>query len=63
MDIKGLGTASFITRQPGLPLFRYYCLSSIDKNVRFRSLELVIDGAVLFPGGRVPQVKFVDRNL
>ena len=40
-----------------------YCLSSIDKKVRFRSLSLVTRELQFFLDRKVPQVKFVDRTF
>lgn len=47
----------------GCPFSCSYCLSSIDKSVRFRSLELVKRELAFFLEHRVPQVKFVDRTF
>ncbi len=47
----------------GCPFQCSYCLSSIDKTVRFRSLELVKRELDFFLDKRVPQVKFVDRTF
>lgn len=47
----------------GCPFSCSYCLSSIDKSVRFRSLELVKQELAFFLEQRVPQVKFVDRTF
>ena len=47
----------------GCPFSCSYCLSSIDKSVRFRSLELVKKELNFFLEKRVPQVKFVDRTF
>ncbi|MFR1037859.1 MAG: B12-binding domain-containing radical SAM protein [Clostridium sp.] len=46
----------------GCPFSCSYCLSSIDKSVRFRDLKLVLP-ELDFSGKRVPQVKFVDRTF
>lgn len=40
-----------------------YCLSSIDKKLRFRSLDLVLPELEWFLQAKVPQVKFVDRTF
>ena len=40
-----------------------YCLSSIDKKLRFRNLELVKKELQFFLDKKVPQVKFVDRTF
>lgn len=47
----------------GCPFSCSYCLSSIDKRVRFRDLELVKKELQIFLDARVPQVKFVDRTF
>ena len=47
----------------GCPFSCSYCLSSIDKKLRFRSLELVKKELQFFLDRRVPQVKFVDRTF
>lgn len=47
----------------GCPFSCSYCLSSIDKKLRFRSLDLVLDELQFFLDQRVPQVKFVDRTF
>ena len=47
----------------GCPFSCSYCLSSIDKSVRFRNLELVKKELKTFIDAKVPQVKFVDRTF
>ena len=47
----------------GCPFSCSYCLSSIDKRVRFRSMELVERELQFFLDHQVPQVKFVDRTF
>ena len=47
----------------GCPYSCSYCLSSVDKSVRFRSLELVEKELLFFINHKVPQVKFVDRTF
>ena len=47
----------------GCPFSCSYCLSSIDKKLRFRSLDLVKKELQFFLDHRVPQVKFVDRTF
>ncbi|HOQ17526.1 MAG TPA: B12-binding domain-containing radical SAM protein [Defluviitaleaceae bacterium] len=47
----------------GCPYQCQYCLSSIDKKVRFLSLERVYSDLQRFLDGRVKQVKFVDRTF
>ena len=46
-----------------LPFSCSYCLSSIDKSVRFRDLDLVREELGFFLEHNVPQVKFVDRTF
>ena len=46
-----------------IPFSCSYCLSSIDKKVRFRSLSLVTRELQFFLDRKVPQVKFVDRTF
>ena len=47
----------------GCPFFCSYCLSSIEKSVRFRDIEKVCRELQFFLDRRVPQVKFVDRTF
>ena len=47
----------------GCPLSCSYCLSSIDKKLRFRDIELVKKELQFFIDNKVPQVKFVDRTF
>ena len=47
----------------GCPFRCSYCLSSVDKTVRFRSLELVFEELQKFLDAEVSQVKFVDRTF
>lgn len=47
----------------GCPFSCSYCLSSIEKGLRFRSLELVKEELQFFLDRKVPQVKFVDRTF
>lgn len=47
----------------GCPFSCSYCLSSIDKKVRFRDLELIKKELQFFLDEQVPQVKFVDRTF
>lgn len=47
----------------GCPFNCQYCLSSIEKGVRFRSLNLVFNELQLFLDEKVMQVKFVDRTF
>ena len=47
----------------GCPFSCSYCLSSVDKQLRFRKLELVKKELQFFIDHDVPQVKFVDRTF
>ena len=47
----------------GCPFRCSYCLSSVEKQLRFRSIELVKQELAFFIEKRVPQVKFVDRTF
>lgn len=47
----------------GCPYSCSYCLSSVDKKVRYRSIELVKKELQIFLDEKVPQVKFVDRTF
>ena len=47
----------------GCPFSCSYCLSSIDKRVRFRSMSKVKQELDAFLAARVAQVKFVDRTF
>ena len=47
----------------GCPYSCSYCLSSIDKKLRFRDIELVKNELQFFIDNKVPQVKFVDRTF
>ena len=47
----------------GCPFSCSYCLSSVDKCLRFRNLELVKKELQFLIDHKVPQVKFVDRTF
>ncbi len=47
----------------GCPFSCSYCLSSIDKRLRFRDIDLVKEELQFFLDQKVPQVKFVDRTF
>lgn len=49
--------------QRGCPFSCAYCLSSIDKTVRFRKLDTIKEHMQFFLDQRVPQVKFIDRTF
>lgn len=47
----------------GCPFRCSYCLSSVEKSLRFRSPELVKKELAFFLENDVPQVKFIDRTF
>ncbi len=47
----------------GCPFRCSYCLSSIDKTVRLRSMDVVVKELQYFLDNKVKQVKFVDRTF
>lgn len=47
----------------GCPYSCSYCLSSIEKGIRLRSLTLVKEELAFFIENEVPQVKFIDRTF
>lgn len=47
----------------GCPFSCSYCLSSVDKKLRFRNIEMVKKELQFFIDHKVPQVKFVDRTF
>ncbi len=47
----------------GCPFSCAYCLSAIDRRVRFRDMDLVKQELKFFLEKRVPQVKFIDRTF
>ena len=47
----------------GCPFSCSYCLSSVDKKLRFRDIEMVKKELKFFIDHKVPQVKFVDRTF
>lgn len=47
----------------GCPFRCSYCLSSIDKQVRFRPMDMVKRELDFFLENKVPQVKFIDRTF
>lgn len=62
MDMKELEhRIIYYESSRGCPFSCAYCLSSIDKKLRFRSLDLVLPELEWFLQAKVPQVKFVDR--
>ena len=54
---------SYYESSRGCPFSCSYCLSSIEKKLRFRSLDLVRKELQFFIDNQVPQVKFVDRTF
>ena len=64
MDMKELEhRIIYYESSRGCPFSCAYCLSSIDKKLRFRSLDLVLPVLEWFLQAKVPQVKFVDRTF
>ncbi|HCC07494.1 MAG TPA: B12-binding domain-containing radical SAM protein [Clostridiales bacterium] len=47
----------------GCPYRCSYCLSSVDKKIRYRSLEKVFNELKIFLDNKIKQVKFVDRTF
>ena len=47
----------------GCPFRCSYCLSSIDKSVRFRPMDMIHKELDFFLDNKVPQVKFIDRTF
>lgn len=47
----------------GCPFSCAYCLSAIDKRVRFRDMDLVKQELRFFLDKQVPQIKFIDRTF
>ncbi len=47
----------------GCPFNCSYCLSSVDKKLRFRDISLVKEEIKYFLDKKVPQVKFIDRTF
>lgn len=47
----------------GCPFSCAYCLSSVEKGLRFRSLSRVLEELDYFLEQKVPQVKFIDRTF
>ena len=64
MDMKELEhRIIYYESSRGCPFSCAYCLSSIDKKLRFRSLDLVLPELEWFLQAKVPQLKFVDRTF
>ena len=64
MDMKELEhRIIYYESSRGCPFSCAYCLSFIDKKMRFRSLDLVLPELEWFLQAKVPQVKFVDRTF
>lgn len=63
-DMKGFeNKIIYYETSRGCPFSCSYCLSSIDKKLRFRNLTLVKEELKFFVEHKVPQVKFVDRTF
>ena len=64
MDMKELEhRIIYYESSRGCPFSCSYCLSSIDKKLRFRNLSLVKEELKFFIDNKVAQVKFVDRTF
>lgn len=64
MDMEGLKhRIIYYETSRGCPFGCSYCLSSVDREVRLRSMELVEKELQFFLDRKVPQVKFVDRTF
>ena len=64
MDMKELEhRIIYYESSRGCPFSCAYCLSSIDKKLRFRDTETVKKELQFFIDNKVPQVKFVDRTF
>lgn len=69
LPFPSLSTALFRDRivyyesSRGCPFRCAYCLSSVDKSLRFKSLSKVEEELYVFLKQGVPQVKFVDRTF
>lgn len=67
--VAGLGEEEYRNRiiyyesSRGCPFSCSYCLSSVDKKLRFKSLQKVFEDLQFFLDNRVPLVKFVDRTF
>lgn len=63
-DIQGFeNRIVYYESSRGCPFSCSYCLSSVDKKLRFRDMELVKKELAFFIEREVPQVKFVDRTF
>lgn len=63
-DMRGLEyRIIYYESSRGCPYGCSYCLSSVEKQVRFRSIDKVKRELQFFMDHRVPQVKFVDRTF
>ena len=63
-DIDGLeNRIIYYESSRGCPFSCSYCLSSVDKHLRFRSVDIVKKELEFFLKMKVPQIKFVDRTF
>ncbi|MBQ0059341.1 MAG: B12-binding domain-containing radical SAM protein [Lachnospiraceae bacterium] len=62
-DLKTDHQIVYYESSRGCPFNCSYCLSSIDKHLRFRSLDKVLPELQYFLDRNIPQVKFVDRTF
>lgn len=64
LDFSGLDhRILYYETSRGCPFNCQYCLSSIEKGVRFKSLNKVYEELSIFLNNKVRQVKFVDRTF
>lgn len=57
------GKVMYYETSRGCPFRCSYCLSSVDRKLRFRSMDLVKRDFMRFLDNKVPQVKLVDRTF
>lgn len=63
-DMKGFeNKIIYYETSRGCPFFCSYCLSSIDRRLRFRNIDLVKKELKFFIDNNTAQVKFVDRTF
>ncbi len=63
-DLKALADRIvYYESSRGCPFRCSYCLSSVDKSLRFRDMDRVKEEILFFMERGVPQVKFIDRTF
>jgi radical SAM superfamily enzyme YgiQ (UPF0313 family) len=63
MDFDAENRIVYYESSRGCPFSCAYCLSSIDKSIRYYSLERVLSDIDFFIDNGIPLVKFVDRTF